>query len=170
MPHYREKLLSAWSEDPVYELGFLPPKIDPDVMKHLVPAVVGLRGVNPKKTYRNQAEKLSILDSDGTALAAPKFLSEKSRTMKGDGDKERCISDAESFTDHGVAGNTKADVPVMYRLMEIKYSRYGVDDFDFGCVLLPHLYACKYSIDMIGQGITTKRNTLDLKPISRTPT
>ncbi|KAL8966737.1 MAG: hypothetical protein Q9183_003233, partial [Haloplaca sp. 2 TL-2023] len=132
MPHYREKLLSAWSEDPVYELGFLPPKIDLDVMKHLVPAVVGLRGVNPKKAYRNQAEKLSILDSDGTALAAPKFLSEKSRTMKGEGDKERRISDAESFTDHRVAGNTKADVPVMYRLMEIKYSRYGVDDFDFG--------------------------------------
>lgn len=87
-------------------------------------------------------ERLSIVDSDGTALAAPKFLSEKSRDAKGDMDKERRISDAETFTDHGLAGSTKADVPVMYRLMEIKYSRYGVDDFDFGLASYQMFAAC----------------------------
>ncbi|KAL8704164.1 MAG: hypothetical protein Q9201_002662 [Fulgogasparrea decipioides] len=132
MPYYREKLLSAWSEDPVFEIGFLPPKIDPDIFKHLSPAGVGFRAPNPRKTLRNQMERLSIVDSDGIALAAPKFLSEKNRDANGEMDKERRISDAEAFTNPGLAGSTKADVPVMYRLMEIKYSRYGVDDFDFG--------------------------------------
>ena len=26
----------------------------------------------------------------------------------------------------------KSEVPVMYRNVEIKYSKFGVDDFDFG--------------------------------------
>ena len=28
-------------------------------------------------------------------------------------------------------GVTKKDVPVMYRNVEIKYSKFGVEDFDF---------------------------------------
>ncbi|KAL8834246.1 MAG: hypothetical protein Q9170_003833 [Blastenia crenularia] len=134
MPYYREKLLSAWSEDPVYEIGFLPPKIDADVMKHMSPSGFGFRAHNPKKTLRNQMDRLSIIDSDGEALAAPKFLSEKNHEASGEMDKERRISDAKAFTNSTITGSIKAEVPIMYRLMEIKYSRYGVDDFDFGCV------------------------------------
>ena len=132
MPYYREKLLSVWPEDPVYEVGFLPPKIDADVLKHMSPSGIGFRAHNPRRTLRNQMDKLSIIDSDGTALAAPKFLSEKNREANVELEKERRISDAEAFSNPSFAGNIKADVPVMYRLMEIKYSRYGVDDFDFG--------------------------------------
>lgn len=132
MPYYREKLLSIWSEDPVYELGFLPPKLDVDVLKHMSPSGIGFRAHNPKKTLRNQTEKLSIIDSNGVALAAPKFLSEKSHEANDEVEKERRISDAEAFTSPSIVGNVKAEVPAMYRLMEIKYSRYGVDDFDFG--------------------------------------
>lgn len=132
MPYYREKLLSAWSEDPIYEVGFLPPKIDPSILKHMSPSVVGYRAHNPKKTLRNQLDRLSIIDSNGVALTAPKFLSEKIHEADGGMGKERRISDAEAFTIPGPTGSIKADVPVMYRLMEIKYSRYGVDDFDFG--------------------------------------
>lgn len=134
MPYYREKLLSAWPEDPVYEIGFLPPRTDPDILKHMSPSGVGYRAPNPKRSLRNQLDRLSIIDSNGVALAAPKFLSEKSQEADDDLQKERRISDAEAFNNPGVTGSTKADVPVMYRLMEIKYSRYGVDDFDFGYV------------------------------------
>lgn len=130
MPFYKEKLLSAWSEDLVYEVGFVSPKIDPDVIKHMTPTSIGLRAPNPRKTLRNQATKLNILDSNGTAIVAPKFLSERARDSDESPENRRRISDAESFAE-GLAGSTKADVPVMYRLMEIKYSRYGVDDFDF---------------------------------------
>ncbi|KAL8762093.1 MAG: hypothetical protein Q9184_001865 [Pyrenodesmia sp. 2 TL-2023] len=132
MPYYREKLLSAWPEDPVYEIGFLPPRIDPDILKHMSPSGVGYRAPNPRKSLRNQLDRLSIIDSNGVALAAPKFLSEKSHEGNGDLQKGRRISDVEAFNNPGVTGSTKADVPAMYRLMEIKYSRYGVDDFDFG--------------------------------------
>ncbi|KAL8676227.1 MAG: hypothetical protein Q9186_007241, partial [Xanthomendoza sp. 1 TL-2023] len=126
------KLLSVWPEDQIFELGFLPPKIDPDVIKHMAPSGIGFRAPNPRKTLRNQIDRMSIIDSDGVALAAPRFLSEKSLEANGEAEKERRISDAEVFKNPDLAGSTKADVPVMYRLMEIKYSRYGVDDFDFG--------------------------------------
>ncbi|KAL8715926.1 MAG: hypothetical protein Q9220_000593 [cf. Caloplaca sp. 1 TL-2023] len=132
MPFYREKLLSAWSEDPVYEVGFLPPTIDPDVLKHMSLSAVGFQSRNPRKALRNQMDRLSIVDPNGMALAAPKFLSEKNHDAQSEVEKERRISDAEAFTKTGLIGSTKAEVPVMYRLMEIKYSRYGVDDFDFG--------------------------------------
>ncbi|KAL8635762.1 MAG: hypothetical protein Q9228_006782 [Teloschistes exilis] len=132
MPYYREKLLSAWSEDPTYEVGLLPPRIDPEILKQLTPSHIGYRAPNPRKTLRNQIDRLSIVDSDGTALTAPKFLSEKEPDINNGTDKERRISDADVFTNPGVIGSIKADVPGMYQLMEIKYSRFGVDDFDFG--------------------------------------
>ncbi|KAL8786647.1 MAG: hypothetical protein Q9213_002676 [Squamulea squamosa] len=132
MPYYREKLLSAWSDDQIYEVGFPPPKIDPEVLKNMTPSAIGFRAPNPRKTLRNQMDRMRIVDSDGTALAAPRFLSQKHREANGEAKKERRISDAEAFTKPDLTGSTKADVPVMYRLMEIKYSRYGVDDFDFG--------------------------------------
>ncbi|KAL8736688.1 MAG: hypothetical protein Q9166_000054 [cf. Caloplaca sp. 2 TL-2023] len=135
MPYYREKLLSVWPEDQIYELGFPPPRIDPDVIKHMAPSSIGFRAANPRKILRNQIDRISIVDSHGMALTAPRFLSEKSREANGEPEKERRISDAEAFTNPELAGSTKADVPVMYRLMEIKYSRYGVDDFDFGLQL-----------------------------------
>ncbi|KAI4288736.1 MAG: hypothetical protein L6R35_002003 [Caloplaca aegaea] len=132
MPYYREKLLSAWSEDPIYEVGFPPPRVDPEVLKNLLPSAVGYRASNPKKTLRNQLDRLSIVRSNGLALTTPKFLSEKTHEADGEMDKGRRISDAEVFTNTNPTGSIKANVPPMYRLMEIKYSRYGVDDFDFG--------------------------------------
>jgi len=32
---------------------------------------------------------------------------------------------------------SSGDVPRMYRRVEIEYSKFGVEDFDFGCVALP---------------------------------
>ncbi|KAI4283900.1 MAG: hypothetical protein L6R38_001821 [Xanthoria sp. 2 TBL-2021] len=109
---------------PTDELGFLPRKIDPEVLKHMIPSAVGFRAPNPRTTLRNQLDRMSIVNSDGTALAALKFLSEKNREASCEMEKERRISDAEAFTKPELADSTKVDVPVMYRLMEIKYSRY----------------------------------------------
>ncbi|KAL9603784.1 MAG: hypothetical protein Q9219_000893 [cf. Caloplaca sp. 3 TL-2023] len=159
MPHYREKLLSIWSEDPVYEIGFLPPRIDPDILKHMTPASLGFRAHNPKKTLRNQRDRMSIIDSNGVALAAPKFLSEKDHEANSETEKERRISDAELLTNQSLAGNIKADVPVMYRLMEIKYSRYGVDDFDFGYVIRSLGEASKLQLTEE----TSPQNTLEVR-------
>lgn len=67
-----------------------------------------------------------------STLAAPKFLSEKARELEKDVFTERRISDIqEQMVDMALNGSTKADVPIMYRNVEIKYSKFGVDDFDF---------------------------------------
>lgn len=131
MPHYREKLFSAWPDDEVYEVGFLPPKFDNDLLKTMTETHIGLRGQNPRTRHRNQIQRNRLMDSDGTGLSAPKFLSEKSRGKESDPNNGRRISDAELLANAALAGSTKAEVPIMYRNVEIKYSKFGVDDFDF---------------------------------------
>ena len=131
MPYYREKLLSVWPSDEVYEVGFLPPKIDIEMMKRMSATSSGLRGPNMTKTRRNQLVRYRLGESDDYGLSAPKFLSEKSQGKDAENSNGRRISDAELLANAALAGSTKAEVPVMYRNVEIKYSRFGVDDFDF---------------------------------------
>ena len=132
MPQYREKLLSAWPDDQVYQVGYLPPKVDPEVLKTMLPAQFGYRAANPRKALRNQVHRTRLVDSNGVTVVAPKFLSEKGKTAEKAPTRTRRISDAvEAFANVALAGSTKAEVPVMYRNVEIKYSKFGVDDFDF---------------------------------------
>lgn len=136
MPYYHEKLLSAWPSDHVFEVGYMASKVDPDILKSMIPTSIGYRAANPQKTLRNQADRTKIMESNGTIIAAPRFLSEKSRDPgkdQTDGTaKGRRISDAvEAFANATLAGSTDADVPIEYRNVEIKYSKFGVQDFDF---------------------------------------
>ena len=133
MPHYREKLLSAWPDDQVYEVGFLPAKVDPEVLKTMLPAQIGYRAVNPRKTLRNQVHRTRLIESSGTIIVPPQFLSEKARNAEKTPIRSRRITDAvETLPNTALAGSTKAEgVPVMYRNVEIKYSKFGIDDFDF---------------------------------------
>lgn len=62
---------------------------------------------------------------------APKFLSEKARDNSNSDPERRMSETLEAMTDMMLDGTTKKDVPVMYRNVEIKYSKFGVDDFDF---------------------------------------
>ena len=129
MPYYREQLLSAWSGSDVYEVGRPPAKIDPDILSHLKPHEVGQWGPNPRKVRRNQAEKTRAADSDAPAIAAPRFLSEKAREADNDHSPERKMSELQEFM--GSAALNEKEIPIMYRNVEIKYSRFGIDDFDF---------------------------------------
>ena len=133
MPYYTDKLLSAWPEDPIFEVGHLPPQIDPDILKTMTPARIGFRALNPRKTKANQIVKTRIVEANGsTTIAAPKFLSEKAREMQNSQENERRTSDvAETLENMALLGSTKPEVPVMYRNVEIKYSKFGVEDFDF---------------------------------------
>jgi len=135
MPYYREQLLSVWPSHQVFEAGNPPPKIEPAILASLTPMEFGAYAPNLRKTRRNQIENTRAVDTVGSSLVAPKFLSEKARDSEGGRSKGRRISDAvEALADASISGSTKADVPVMYRNVEIKYSRYGVDDFDFELV------------------------------------
>ncbi|MCJ1313152.1 poly(A)-specific ribonuclease [Agyrium rufum] len=137
MPYYREQLLSSWSTNELYEVGNLPTRIDPLILENLRTNEVGAFARNPKKTKRNQVEKSRFIEGNAANLGAPKFLSEKARHSEPPNFVERRISDVvESLAASALAGTAKAEIPAMYRNVEIKYSKFGVDDFDFEYVQL----------------------------------
>ena len=151
MPYYREQLLSVWPSNQLYEVGNPPAKLDPAISGSLRPYDIGSYAPNPKKVRRNQAEKTRLVDSNGVTLAPPKFLSEKARDPESEYGNERRISDAvEALANATFDSNSKADVPVMYRNVEIKYSKFGVDDFDFECVIIPLLLSSSTVITRVG--------------------
>lgn len=131
MPYYREKLFSFWPNDQLYEIGHPAQKVDQDILKTMTAALIGYRARNPRKTPRNQVQELCITDLEDVSITAPKFLSERTKEPETPTNDERRISDTEALINAALAGSTKAEVPIMYRNVEIKYSKFGVDDFDF---------------------------------------
>lgn len=96
----------------------------------------------PRKTRRYQVEDTRAIQRAQDTLAAPKFLSEKARDAKEENTRhngERRISDALEFlAGMNMEDNSRRDVPVIYKNVEIKYSKFGVDDFDFEYVSMLH--------------------------------
>lgn len=132
MPYYRELLLSSWPSHLIFDTGAPPAKIDPQFLLSLKTTEWGGYGRNPRTTKRNQVENTRTIEKAAASLKAPKFLSEKAREASSDvASGERRISHTElvGATD---LPSLKANVPVWYENVEIKYSKFGVDDFDFG--------------------------------------
>ncbi|KAJ5129697.1 uncharacterized protein N7515_005736 [Penicillium bovifimosum] len=125
MPYYHERLHSAWPSQLVFEIGS--PRLT--MLPYLRPAEMGHHAPNPRKTRRNQVENTRALTSAEPALIAPKFLSEKARELsKSDG----LVGDAtEALAGAKINGESDDDPLLKYSNVEIKYSRFGVDDFDF---------------------------------------
>lgn len=136
LPYYREVLASAWP-GLICDVGAPPVKFDSQFLSGLKAAEFGLYGRNSRGLRRNQVEKTRDMDKvANSGLKAPKFLSEKAResaqsrvTAFDDKTDELSNTGAESSNE-----SKKSEVPVMYRNVEIKYSKFGVDDFDFGYV------------------------------------
>jgi len=121
MPFYRETLFSAWPKHLLAEVGAQPAKIDPDIIASTKRSDFAPW---PRKTRRYQFEDTRAFQRIQDTLAAPKFLSERARV---DEEGERRISDALEV----LASLAVDNVPVIYKNVEIKYSKFGVDDFDF---------------------------------------
>jgi PAB-dependent poly(A)-specific ribonuclease subunit 2 len=131
MPYYRELLLSAWPTLKV-EVGGLPPKIDPDVTTHLKRGEIGYYAPNPRRTQLNQVEYARVEAQPTKSITAPKFLSEKARETAHVQEHVEATSLAlQSLNDLVLDEANPKDVPHIYRNVEIKYSKFGVDDFDF---------------------------------------
>ncbi|PYH85008.1 putative PAB-dependent poly(A)-specific ribonuclease subunit [Aspergillus uvarum CBS 121591] len=131
MPYYHDRLFSAWPSHLVFEVGSPPAPVDQALLAYLRPAEIGHYAANPKKTRRYQVENTRALSTADTALIAPKFLSEKAREqskVKSDGS----LSDTtEALAGAKLNGEAEDDPLLKYSNVEIKYSRFGVDDFDF---------------------------------------
>jgi PAB-dependent poly(A)-specific ribonuclease subunit 2 len=134
MPFYRELLLSAWPSHLISEVGAPPAKTDPSLMSSLKRSDIGAYGPNPRTTLRNQIVSTRRVDK-ADAITAPKFISERMRdeakSNGGDGGDRRISDAVDLLNDLSLDGSTKKDVPIIYRNVEIKYSKFGVDDFDF---------------------------------------
>lgn len=131
MPYYRENLLSAWPSHLIFDVGAPPTKFDPQFMSKLNTASFGYYGRVPTNMRRNQVEDTRAIERAPVNLKTPKFLSEKARENTNENAGERRISDVSEAI--GAIG-LKAEVPLMYGNVEIKYSKFGIDDFDFGLV------------------------------------
>lgn len=131
MPYYHEKLLSAWPSHMVFEVGAPPPQVDPSIIPHLRPFEMGQFAPNPRRKLRNQVENTRVAPPSETALAAPKFLSEKAREQPVAKIGRRVSDAAEALAGASLDVKSEEDLLLKYSNVEIKYSKFGVEDFDF---------------------------------------
>ncbi|KAI1371056.1 PAB-dependent poly(A)-specific ribonuclease subunit PAN2 [Hypoxylon crocopeplum] len=136
MPYYREVLLSAWPSSMVTEVGAPPIKIDPQFLATLQERDWGYFGKNTRPIRRNQAEDTRSTESPQSSLKPPKFLSEKAReaakSPAGTPAPEEVVPEIPQVLQDTKLESLKIEVPDLYQNIEIKYSKFGIDDFDFG--------------------------------------
>jgi PAB-dependent poly(A)-specific ribonuclease subunit 2 len=142
MPYYKELLLSGWPSHLVYEVGAPAPKIDNAILSNMTRTEIGYFAKNLRTKRRNQAEATRQVDRVSDSLSAPKFLSEKTRASLSFTEQEtKSAETMEALTDLHLDDVTRKEVPAMYGNVEIKYSKFGVDDFDFAYVS-PNFHFC----------------------------
>lgn len=105
----------------VFNVGKPPPKIDPDILATIKP---GGYVPFPKRTRRYQVDATGAKTS--AEIAAPKFLSEKAK-----GGAATIVDFEAEYSSEDRSKRRLFDIPRMYKKMEIRYSKFGVEDFDF---------------------------------------
>ena len=133
MPHYRDRLLSAWGNEQPWEVGYLPPPIDPDIERNLRSTGFGQYAPNTNVHRRNQAHRKRISNSSSSStFSAPKLLSEQARASEnGHSNGYRLSEAAEALSNLSFSNATRNGVPDHYMNVKIKYGKYGISDFDF---------------------------------------
>ncbi|KAI8642360.1 ubiquitin carboxyl-terminal hydrolase-domain-containing protein, partial [Parasitella parasitica] len=116
MPYYTEPLLSVWPNNKVYEVGAQPAPIDEEILKNMKTIDFVGYAPNPGNIHRNQIPRKKKLLAKKNG---PKFRSEQ----------ERELLQASNVL---VGDDDVLNMPRYYQRVEIQYSKFGVDDFDFG--------------------------------------
>lgn len=134
IPYYSEPLLSAWPSHMTFDVGAPPVPVDPALLFHMQTAEMGhyAPNLNPRKLLRYQVEDTRA-GHVPASIAAPKFLSEKAKEIMPTANGRKLSDAAESLAGISLNGRGQTDEERMlkYSNVEIKYSRFGVDDFDF---------------------------------------
>lgn len=135
MPHYTSALLSniPYSDwiTPYTPLFRSNEAIDATVLKNMKQVDFVGYASNPRTTLRYQATKSKAGKKDKRRLEVPAFRSQKSRQEKQSVDKQQ------------EGTREKEEMTKWYRKVEIQYSKFGVEDFDFAWVSCH--FCCLYS-------------------------
>ena len=131
MPYYRERLLSAWPSHLVFEVGNVPSQVDPAIVPYLRPADIGHYAPNPRKTRRYQVDNARGQRATEAMAIPPRFLSEKARDNSRSRSGSATQDAAGALQGLNLNGEGEEDPLLKYSNVEIKYSKFGVDDFDF---------------------------------------
>ncbi|KAG4218703.1 hypothetical protein PC116_g32817, partial [Phytophthora cactorum] len=120
----------------VTEVGAPPVKIDAQFLATLQERDWGYFGKNTRPLRRNQVEDTRNIENAQSSLKPPKFLSEKAReaakSPAGTPAPEEVVPDIPQTLQDNKLESLKIEVPDLYQNIEIKYSKFGIDDFDFG--------------------------------------
>lgn len=134
MPYYSERLLSAWPSHMTFDVGAPPFHPDPAFATYLQPAELGHYGpyTNPRKLHRYQVENTRS-DQTTSVMTAPKFLSEQAKASPESISLAQADGATVAMAGLLLNGRAQTDQERMFKYsnVEIKYSRFGVDDFDF---------------------------------------
>ncbi|KAK9457055.1 ubiquitin carboxyl-terminal hydrolase-domain-containing protein [Dipodascopsis uninucleata] len=117
MPYYRDKLLSAWPGEMIFNVARRSPPIDQEILSNMKTVDFVGYAPFPKRHKRYVTESLTFKSDNNSDGKVPMFRSEQDR--------------------HGQSSiltkSMNDDDPIEpFRKVEIKYSRFGVEDFDFG--------------------------------------
>ncbi|KAK0628889.1 ubiquitin carboxyl-terminal hydrolase-domain-containing protein [Bombardia bombarda] len=139
MPYYWDQLFSAWPSDIISDVGAPPPVVnDPAFLAGLTQLESYFYGKKPNNTRRNQAQDTRTTGNTSNTLRPPMFLSERARepstsyTGPSPETEVKVEPIAQKQPSTTELESLKPEAPPMYRDLEIKYSKFGVDDFDFG--------------------------------------
>ncbi|KAI7828196.1 ubiquitin carboxyl-terminal hydrolase-domain-containing protein, partial [Gamsiella multidivaricata] len=127
MPYYQEQLLSAWPPKTIYPIGRKPQPIPSSILDNMKMIDFVGYAPNPGIRLRNQAPSLPKVNLRDT----PKFRSEQQKELYFGKRKGSLVAtlDHENEQEVDLTNNV---LPKYYKRVEIKYSKFGVEDFDFG--------------------------------------
>ncbi|KAK9447889.1 ubiquitin carboxyl-terminal hydrolase-domain-containing protein [Limtongia smithiae] len=119
MPYYRDKLLSAWPGDMVFNAAKPAEPIAPDILASMKPVAFGAYAIFPKRLKRYVTEALPYQNASRADSKTPMFRSEQDKLSQQQGVAL-------------VSEGATTDPVEAFKKVEMKYSKFGVEDFDFG--------------------------------------